>query len=202
MDFIKNTFFSGLKLILPLFLLIYVFQNIYDLILKFLNPIVSILPRIPYFGHELLDLRAFITFLVFIFLIGLLMYAGFGKFIAKIMAGIFLKLIPGSPILNYILHERSGDLKEENDKVVVINIDDGWVFGIIIEDENEDGFIMVYVPGAPIPTGGTFYMMTEDKIKRVNISVEKALTCIWHLGKNSEKILKGKLPSHPAAEKN
>lgn len=196
MEFVQKTFFNGLKLLVPLFLLIYVFQNIYSLFIDFLKPIIRILPQMPYFGHEYLDLRAFITFCVFVFLTGILIHIGFGKHITKFMADIFLKLIPGSPILDYILRERSGTYEDDNDKVVVINIDDGWVFGIIIEETNEDGFIMIFVPGAPIPTSGTFYMMTEDKIKRVNISVEKALSSIWHLGKNSGKTLKGKLPSH------
>ena len=52
---------------------------------------------------------------------------------------------------------------------------------------------MIYIPTAPIPTGGNLYMMKEEQLKRVNISVQDALKCIWHLGKDSDKIFSGKV---------
>ncbi len=72
-------------------------------------------------------------------------------------------------------------------------LDEGRVYGIIIEEVNDEGFLMLYVPSAPIPTSGTLYMMPEDKVKRVNIPVHTALSNIWHLGKNADKILKNKI---------
>ncbi len=109
------------------------------------------------------------------------------------MANIFIKIFPGSSILEHILREQSEAELKDFRNVVLISIDEGWVIGFIIEEANKDGLIMVFVPGAPIPTSGTLYMMTEDKIKRVNIPVHKALLLIWNLGRNSEKIVAGKL---------
>lgn len=92
-----------------------------------------------------------------------------------------------------MLKENADNKTGKYKNVAMMFLAEGWVFCIIIEEVTDEGFIMLYVPSAPIPTSGTLYLIPEDKVKRVNIPVHTALSNIWHLGKNADKIFKVKI---------
>ncbi len=189
---VKKIFIEGFQLLIPLFLAIFVLVKIFELISTMLQPIVRILPETSYFGDSLIDLRALLLFLILIFLCGLMVRHGVGKYFLRKLTSRVMRIVPGHSVFERIINEES-KVKGKHNSVVFATLDDAWIMGIIIEEKNEEGLILVYIPSAPIPTGGSLYMFTEAQIKRVNITVNEALKFVWHLGKDSDKILKGKV---------
>jgi uncharacterized membrane protein len=55
------------------------------------------------------------------------------------------------------------------------------------------GHVAVYVPGAPNPSSGLVYFMTEDRIKPLEMPLPRALKCLRRLGAGSNELLGGKL---------
>lgn len=190
---IKNIFIEGFQLMIPLFLAIFVLVKIFELVSVMLLPIVRILPETTFFADSLIDLRALLLFLILIFLCGLLVRYGVGKYFINSITSYVMRIVPGYSVFERMVNEESKVIGDKNKNVVFATLDDAWIMGIIIEDKNEDGLILVYIPSAPIPTGGSLYMFTEEQIKRVDITVNEALKFVWHLGKDSSTILKGKV---------
>lgn len=187
---VKKIFFDGFQLLIPLFLAVFVLIKIFELISTLLKPLVNILPETSFFEDSILDLRALFIFLLLIYCCGLLIHYGVGKYFLNSLTSRVMRIVPGYSVFERIINEEK-KVKGKNNSVVFATLDDAWIMGIIIEDKNDDGLILVYIPSAPIPTGGSLYMFTEEQVKRVNISVSEALKFVWHLGKDSDKILKG-----------
>ncbi|MBK8553661.1 MAG: DUF502 domain-containing protein [Ignavibacteria bacterium] len=190
---LKKTFYEGFILMIPLFLGIFVLQQIFGLITELLKPLIEILPESPILGNDFTDLRALIAFIIIVFLCGLLVRIGLGKYFVGRLSSLIMRIVPGHSVFEKIISEEA-KIKDKNYKSVVFaNIDDAWAMGLIIEEKNEEGFLMVFIPSAPVPTGGNLYMMKEEQIKRTEISVNEALKFIWHLGKESDKVLKDRV---------
>lgn len=190
---VKKIFIEGFQLLIPLFLAIFVLVKIFELVSVMLQPIVRILPETTFFADSLIDLRALLLFLILIFLCGLLVRYGVGKYFIKSITSYVMRIVPGYSVFERMVNEESKVIGDKNKNVVFATLDDAWIMGIIIEDKNDDGLILVYIPSAPIPTGGSLYMFTEEQIKRVDITVNEALKFVWHLGKDSDTLLKGKV---------
>jgi uncharacterized membrane protein len=190
---IKKIFLLGLQLMIPLFLAVFVLQKIFELLFDFLKPIIDLLPESHILGYELLDLRALIAFIISVFICGFVMRIGFGQYILRLINFIVMKIVPGHSVFENMISEEAASGDTNYRSVVFACIDEVWAMGLVIEEKNEFGLLMIYIPTAPIPTGGNLYMMKEEQLKRVNISVQDALKCIWHLGKDSDKIFAGKV---------
>jgi len=189
---VKKIFIEGFQLMIPLFLAVFVLVKVFEVITTMLQPLIGILPETTIFGDRLVDLRAFFVFLIIIFLCGLLVRYGVGKYYLRKITSYVMRIVPGYSVFERLINEES-KVKGKHNSVVFATLDDAWIMGIIIEEKNEEGLILVYIPSAAIPTGGSLYMFTEEQIKRVDITVNDAMKFVWHLGKDSDKILKGKV---------
>ncbi|MBL8008601.1 MAG: DUF502 domain-containing protein [Ignavibacteria bacterium] len=190
---LKGTFLGGLQLMIPLFLAAFVVLKLYDLITDFLKPIIEFLPDSPFVGKEFPDLRAFIVFLISVFFCGIILKTFVGQFLLGLINSFVMKIIPGHSVFENMIAEEAESTDMKYKSVIFAEMGETWALGVVIEEENEDGYLMIYIPAAPIPSGGNLYMMKEEKIKRVDISVHDAMKCIWHLGKGSNKLLAGKV---------
>ena len=189
---VKKIFIEGFQLMIPLFLAVFVLVKVFEVITTMLQPLIGILPETTIFGDRLVDLRAFFVFLIIIFLCGLLVRYGVGKYYLRKITSYVMRIVPGYSVFERLINEES-KVKGKHNSVVFATLDDAWIMGIIIEEKNEEGLILVYIPSAPIPTGGSLYMFTEEQIKRVDITVNDAMKFVWHLGKDSDELLKGKV---------
>lgn len=190
---LKRTFLGGLQLMIPLFLAAFVLLKLYDLITDFLKPIIEFLPSSPFVGNEFPDLRAFIVFLVSVFFCGVILKTFLGQFLLGLINSFVMKIIPGHSVFENMIAEEAESADKNYKSVIFAEMGDIWALGVVIEEKNEDGYIMVYIPVAPVPSGGNLYLMKEEQLKRVDISVQDAMKCIWHLGKGSNKLLAGKV---------
>ncbi|MBK9226610.1 MAG: DUF502 domain-containing protein [Ignavibacteria bacterium] len=188
----KKILLEGFKVMFPLLLGVFVFQKLFELFSGLLKPIIDILPETPYFGH-IIDLRAVLIFLILVFLFGLFGRSETGKYNLRKLTSYVMRIVPGYSVFDNLIREESKIKGKKNSSVVFATLDDAWIMGIVIEEKNEQGHILVYIPSAPIPTGGSLYMFTEEQVRRVDITVNEAMKFIWHLGKDSDKILKGKV---------
>ena len=75
---------------------------------------------------------------------------------------------------------------------VLARIEDAWQVAFLIE-RIEGGHVAVFVPGAPNPSSGSIYFMTEDRIKKMGLPLTEALKSVRRLGVGSNALLRGKL---------
>jgi len=186
---IKSKFLTGLFILIPLIVTIYIIYVIISFFEPFVSPSVrNVLLRLT--GHELyIPGVGFILFIVITYLTGAVASNYFGK----------TALARGEKILKRIPVVKSiyGSVKEmteafSSDKVksfkeavlVEFPFAGRYTIGFVTKRIEIEGkpFCAVFIPPTPIPTAGFLIMVKEEELKFLDTSIDTAVKYIISLG--------------------
>ncbi|MDD5069875.1 MAG: DUF502 domain-containing protein [Candidatus Omnitrophica bacterium] len=183
----KRTLMAGIAAIFPLFITIYLIVLIFrfadNSVGKYINDFLAnqFNLKIPGIG--------LIVLLFILLLVGFLSRMFIGRWLAWSVDKLFQKtplianIYPSAKKLSDFLFSEE-QAKEKFRKVVLVEFptQDTWSVGFItnekLEDFSEalsDEFVCVFVPLAPASFSGFVYWARRDKVKKLNISVDKAI---------------------------
>jgi uncharacterized membrane protein len=190
--FVKATVVGGLLFLVPLIVVIVVFEKGVALLRKVVVPLAGHFPYHKIAGVSVTTLLAIMLILILSFLLGLVAQTTHGRRVREWLEWTILGKIPGYTIFKSMLHGSTGLESEGDVAVVLARFEDAWQIAFLVE-VHEDGLRTVYVPGVPNPASGSIYYLTADRVRPVGISMHQALALIRRLGVGSKDVLKGKL---------
>ncbi|MCC6475907.1 DUF502 domain-containing protein [bacterium] len=189
----RKAFFTGLLVVAPLWLTIYVIILAVRLLGGVLSPYVRLaaetifeLEKMPKLVGILSDLVAFILTVILIALIGVIVRRVVGKKIFEWLD----KLLTHIPVVRDIydgvrkfIQVFFGDQKKFKGVVAVRfptheSLSVGFVTGESTMIPNEGKRIHVFVPTAPNPTSGFLYLLRESEVIPLDITVDEAVKLI------------------------
>ena len=202
---IKKNFITGLLVLIPLILTIWVLFSL----IQFLDKIVLLLPdhfRPEYFlGGEIFGFGVILTFLA-VMITGVIANNFFGKKLISIYENLlnrlpFIKSIYSSiKQVSYTLLTSSG---RAFSKAVLIEfpISGTYTFAFITGEPDQQltknlkgKYVNVYVPTTPNPTSGYTLIVPVNKVVELDISVDQVLKYVISMGvtpeSKSKKIIK------------
>ncbi|MDX6190914.1 DUF502 domain-containing protein [Flavobacterium sp. FlaQc-52] len=186
---IRTTLVGGILFLVPLAIFFILLEKAYHIVQKITLPLSSHLPKVKILGLALQEIIGLVIIIVICFLAGIVAKTKTAKNLVTKLEDKILSLIPGYSFMKGINENIFGTNDEENLKVILARVDDGWQFAFLIEQINEDHFT-VFIPDAPNPMGGGVYFMEKERIKEVPVSQREALQCIRKLGFGSAALLK------------
>ncbi len=185
---LRTYFFAGIATIFPLFVTIYLIFVILkfgdNIVGKYLNPIL-----IKNYGFTIPGL-GFVTMLLVIIGIGLFSTHFIGRKILPFLERLFLKIplvaniYPSAKQLSDFLFVMK---KEDLGKVVLVEYPYPGASSIgFVTNENlsflgqeaEGKIISVFIPIAPSPFSGFLVLLPQEKVRKLDISVEQAIKFI------------------------
>ena len=190
--FIKATIVGGLLFLVPLILMILVLQKGLGIVAKIVAPIVERYPDHRILGVGLTTLLSLVVIVILSFLFGLIVRTRAGRRVRDWLEYTIMGKMPGYAIMKGMLQGATGLEKEAEQTVALVRIEDAWQLGFVVE-VHADGHRTVYVPGAPNPSSGSIFYMTEDRIRPIDAKSHAVVMAIRHLGVGSKDFLKGKL---------
>ncbi|HEY4716926.1 MAG TPA: DUF502 domain-containing protein [bacterium] len=188
---LKRYFLAGMIIIVPLWITIFVLQafvGMTDQVLKILPPLVNPHTYIPIPGLGL------IMVFILIILAGAFVDNYFGKKIFEWGETLVAQIPVIRTIYNSVKQLLTGILSEKNEifkRVVIVEFlrSDIYSIGFVtgewrekIISNNEIKFLKVFIPTTPNPTSGFFCIVSENKIKYLDISVDEAFKLIISAG--------------------
>ncbi len=188
MKFLRRYFISGLVVIIPLGLTIFIFWLLVTKLGGFLIPLFRIFPFLKDLPQEILTILGFILFLIIIFLIGGLTSGYLGKWLVGFIEELILRL----PIIREIYNSARQlttavfvDRKSLK-KVVAVEYPRKGIFalGFIMNEEkilSSDGqkeFFLIYLPTTPNPTSGWLILIPKEEVKELNLTIDEGLKLI------------------------
>ena len=187
-DFFKTNLFTGFIVILPLALLLVVLGWIYSIIAKIIFPIAQI------YGTPGLvtNLLALITFIVFIFLIGLTARTGPGKWFSTRLEKYMLSKIPGYNMIKDMIKPFAGKGYQKSFKsVALVNLYENSVLvtGFVTDHSPKKGYTTVFIPTGPNPTSGQIVHLKDKYVHHIDVPVETVLKSVIAVGSGSKKLL-------------
>jgi|WetSurSiteA1Bulk_404760.scaffolds.fasta_scaffold64800_2 uncharacterized membrane protein len=186
---IKSKFFTGLFILIPLIVTIYIVYAIITFFEPFLGPLVNnIFLRLT--GRETyIPGIGFILFIVLTYVTGMVASNYFGKTALsrgeKILKRIpFVKTIYGS--VKDMTDAFSSDKVKSFKETVLVEFPfpGRYTVGFVTKRIEIEGklFCAVFIPPTPIPTAGFLIMVREEELKFLDISIDNALKYIISLG--------------------
>jgi len=186
---IKSMFLTGLFILIPLVVTIYIVYTIITFFEPFVGPLVkNIFLRLT--GHETyIPGTGFIVFIVITYVTGMVASNYFGKTALsrgeKILKRIpFVKTIYGS--VKDMTDAFSSDKVKSFKEAVLVEFPfpGRYTVGFVTKriEIEEKPFCAVFIPPTPIPTAGFLIMVREEELKFLDISIDTALKYIISLG--------------------
>jgi len=178
---LRRSFFTGLLVLLPLVITVYVFYRFFRWIDGFLKPIVARYPFLDIPG------LGFAGVIIIIFLAGTVGGNFFGKRIFRWIEEGFEKI----PVIRtlYVAVKQTSEVFLKQDRtvfkeVVLVQYPRAGLYSVGLvtstwrfkaADGQERDFVTVFLPTAPNPATGTFVMVSRDEVLPSELSVEDAL---------------------------
>lgn len=181
---ISSRVLKGIVLfILPLVVLIFILEKSILIIKGLLSPIKNHLPEENIFGIGVLTLLSLVILLAVCYVFGFLAEKKKVLSILKVIDEGLSLIIPGYAMMK----TRAGDAIGSNDeqwKSVIMGEDGDFKIGIEVE-RRSDGLSMVFFPEPPDAKAGELKLISQSKLRPLDISVSKILGIIKKYGKDA-----------------
>ncbi len=185
---VKTTAIGGLVFLLPLVLLVAIVGKAFNIIKSVSMPLANLISAEKFAGYAVADLLALIVLLVITVLAGLLARSPvFDRFYKKIDA-VILQVIPGYSYVKGMTGSLSDSEAEQSLKSVAIIQDDTVQIGYEVE-RLADGWVAVYLPGAPDTRSGSVAYFTDDRIVPLDADFKGIAGCLKKLGRGSKEVI-------------
>ena len=176
-EFIVSELVAGVLVIAPVYLAALLLLKAMKSLTKLVRPFEKLLPESLPVEHIL----SLLLVLIVCFLVGLTVRTGIGRVaLARIENSLFQR-IPGYALFRSLTRQLAGDPQGEAWKPALAEIEEALVPAFIIE-ELEDGRFTVFVPSVPTPLAGAVYILTPDRVHRLNVSFTQAIKAISQWG--------------------
>ena len=189
-NFLKTTLLGGLAAILPMALIFIFFRWIFNIIKRYLEPIVNLIEVDTDIQLAILYIIVLAAILGVFFFIGLVIRTRIGRFFNEVMEEKYLLKIPGYKIARDTVMQFFGKNRSFFSEVVLVDIFDSGTLmtGFITDDHQGSGFVTVFVPTGPNPTSGNIYHVNRDKVFRTSAAVDNGMKSIISCGAGSKEI--------------
>ena len=171
---LKTTVIGGILFLVPFGILLLVLHEVLLLALLIVDPIASLFPKDDYWGISLAVILAVLLILVVCFVAGLAArHAAFSGVSSK--TDEFLEqIIPGYEMLRArIAGAISEEQKTSNSKVVTVMSGGLRRYALLMEEFEESGEALVFLPGSPNAESGVIGRVPLSDLEFENIPVSK-----------------------------
>ena len=188
MKFIRATLAGGMLFLVPFVILAVILGKAMGLVHQVTDPLSERVGVAAVAGIPTPRLLAALLVLLICFLAGLFARTRLAKRMVRWLESAILSSIPGYSLMKSMGEQIAGVKDAKLQEVVLARIEDAWQIAFLVERLRE-GQVAVFVPGAPNPWSGSVYLMTEDRIKPLDVPRMEAVKCLKQLGIGSDALL-------------
>jgi uncharacterized membrane protein len=191
-QFVKTTALGGIIFFLPATVLAILFKTAYNFIKEPLTPLAALSPIQTFGGFGVGALMAVVLVFSLCFLAGLMIRTTWARRLLEQFDSRLLGRIPFYAFLRSMFYEMSGQPIETGLNLALAWIEECWQ-PAVVQEELENGWLVVFVPQAPTPFSGAIYYMPPERVKRLAASSAAMFKAMARFGVGSDAFLKGQL---------
>lgn len=192
-SFLKTSLIGGLVILLPVAILIVVFQWLFNVVIGLIQPLTNALMATSNLRGFLANIIALLISLILCFLVGVIVKTGLGRWLHTLVDTKLLSIAPGYNMIKETVVQLFGGKKAPLSRVALVDLFANEVMTTgFITDENPDGTMTVYVPQSPSPLSGNIYHLKPRYVHPIDITVEEAMRTVISFGSGSSKLIEAK----------
>ncbi len=183
-DFIVSRLVAGVLVLAPIYLAALLLLKAMKSLSGLVRPLAKLLPE------WLPADRIFSLLLVMIvcILIGITVRTRRGRAAWRRMENSLFQKIPGYAVVRGFTQQLAGETQGESWQPALAEIEEALVPAFIIE-ELEDGLFTVFVPSVPTALSGAVYILSQDRVHRVNVSIGQVIKAVSRWGSGSKDLV-------------
>jgi uncharacterized membrane protein len=181
-QFIRTTLSGGILFLLPIVLILVLFNKAHLIMVKLSAPLSALLPdRI--LGFDGSRILALVLLLLICFIAGLLIRSPrLKKQIGKLEENLLVH-IPGYIMLKSIAADTMGESDENNLKPIIVKDGDCFKIGFLIEEKN--GWSTVFIADAPRHDSGEVLIFPSELVRQIPLPSNKIAQSLKNYGKGA-----------------
>ena len=190
-NFTKTMLLGGLGVILPVLIIILVFNGLFKFITTRLRPVTELVLQNYEIQGILADLLSLVIIILACFIIGMIVKTGIGKSIFRAIEKEVLQKIPGYNLVNdTIKHFTTAKEVPFSSVALVKPFGNETLFTAFITDRHPDKSYTVFIPTGPNPTSGNILHVKGKNVFPVDVSLEEGMKSVIGCGAGSKKIMR------------
>jgi len=188
--FFKTSLLGGTVVILPVVILIFVFNWFFDFITNRIQPLTNVVIK----QYEIPEISAdvFVIFIIIMvcFSVGVFVTTKLGKFVYRSIENRILKAAPGYSLIKETIVHILGEKESPFSTVALARIfGNETMVSSFVTDKHADGSFTVFVPTGPNPTSGNIFHLKGEYVHPVDIPVEEVMRSIISCGAGSKRLI-------------
>ena len=189
-SFFKTTLMGGALVVLPIVVLLIVFNWLYQFIADKIKPITYIMSETARLQEFYASIAALMLIVLSFFIVGIILKTKIGRFAFEFFESKMLVRLPLYKLIKDTTEQFVGSEKMLFKHVALVNIwSNDTRMTAFITEEHDDGSFTVFVPSGPAPTAGFIFHLAGDKVQKVNYPVDKTMKTILSLGAGSKELI-------------
>jgi uncharacterized membrane protein len=191
-NFLKTTILGGVFFLLPLVLAFLLLEKAFHFVNKIAVPFAKVLPFSAIAGIQTPYVMAVMILIAIGFFAGLIAKTSLGGRFRNSTQKLLDK-IPGYTLLRVFTAEVQGGEGVSGSPVGLVDWgNDNWQWCFIVE-RHANGYVTIFIPGAPKPNSGSVRFLPARQIKEVSVPVSLVVKCLTQSGLGSLDLLKDKI---------
>jgi uncharacterized membrane protein len=174
----------GAIALLPIVAIAYIGFELFSLISGAVAPLMEHLGANPLINLILLVLLTIAVLLVFCYFCGVLIATRIGAMSFDKVEARVRKLVPGYEIVARLARGMVGDKGCYTPALVTLGAPGTAVLGFLMEEDDGNPYLTVFVPSAPVITIGSIHVVERSRVQRLEGTAPDAANCLtqWGLG--------------------
>ena len=186
MKFIKTTIIGGLVFMVPVVIVVVIAGKALEIMMLVAKPLGNLIPVDSIGGVAVANVLALLGLSLLCFVAGLIAKSEMAMKVYRSLDSALLA-IPGYAFVRGFTDSMTSSQETAKSLLpVLVRFDDNEQIGFEVE-RLEQGKVVVYLPGAPDPWSGSVVYFSEDRVKRLDMTVAQAINKIRHLGRGSQQ---------------
>ncbi len=186
--FLKTTVHGGILFLVPIVIFIAIIGKALQITNKLAIPIAGLLGIDKIIGIAFAELLSIGILVLICFIAGLAAKTPRAKKFVRSLETNVLEKIPAYELLKAKTQSVLKPEAIEGMSPITARFDDSWQIAFEI-DRIEEGKVVIFLPGAPDPWSGSVCIVTEDRVKPLDLTVKSAVDLMKRLGKGSTEAM-------------
>ena len=201
--FVRTSLLGGLVVLLPIGVLLIVFDWIFDAIRGVLRPVITPyknsligtgLPglRVSWIADALATVSALALIVALCFFVGVIVRTAVGRWFHNKIEDYVLKLAPGYNLVKETVLQFFGDKPSPFRSVAFVRLFGGespTMVTAFITERHANGWFTVFVPTGPNPTSGQIFHVPGELVTELRQPVEDVMRSVISCGAGSDKLM-------------
>lgn len=188
LDNMKKAIIDGFFIVLPALLILMLLEETLQMLNEIAKPVAAQIPVNNLLGINTSTWLAILLILFLLFFVGTIAHTAMGLRVGDWLTNNLLYRLPGYKLVHTISRQFAGTETDSLFAPAIVSMPLDTEVIAFITEEHDSGDYTILIPNAPTPMVGTIHFVKRDKVRKIDVPLNKVIDCVMKWGIGSAEI--------------